>query len=351
MSLSTVLASLNRPPLVVATGALIAGGVPFLVPAASLGVLQAANLFSFAVNVAAVSVPGRLDGQRDAQMRRGDLNPKGGAGAAGTGGGGFGANPPTVGSSSTESTPLGGGPTRDNDDTGGLAGLRARSLVQPSGWAFSIWGLIYMGEAAFCAAQFVDATHLPSVLPHVTGPFVAANLFQSLWCASFRPGYDAGWHRYVSVAMLGGTAYSLSCVPLAADVAGGGDAAAAALSWCLLPLAVHFGWTTAATLVNLNSSVAAAEPERVSDSALVALGHGSAVLATGLGVGLTSFGLVPPAYGLTVAWALLAVASNPVLAGSSGTDTWRAGAAVQRTLCYAGSALCVAASALALMGK
>jgi hypothetical protein len=91
--------------------------------------------------------------------------------------------------------------------------------------------------------------------------------------------------------------------------------------------------------------------EAVSESTLVAAGHASAVLATALGVALTVLGGVPhPAYELTVAWALLAVASNPVLNSpepwerQQRTNTWHTGARIQRVLCYAGSALCFAAS-------
>lgn len=314
MSLSA-LSSLNKPPLVLVTGVIIAAGAPLIpVGARSLGMLQAANVISFIVNVASVSVPGRLDGaQQDAQVKQGILNP-----------------------SSAESSPLTA--TRSSNDD---RSRRLRSFVQPSGWAFSIWGLVYIGEAAFCVAQFVDTTQVPALLPQVTVPFVAANLIQSLWCASFRPSYNAGWHKYVSASMLAGTALSLSQMPADAVLS----------SWYLFPLVIHFGWTTAATLVNLNSSVAA--EEKVPETLLVGLGHGSAVVATGLGVSLTSMALVTPAYGFTIAWALLAVASNRTLSPESqrSTSVLKTGAKVQRILCYAGSALCAAASVYSLVSS
>ncbi|KAL3922995.1 MAG: hypothetical protein SGILL_001908 [Bacillariaceae sp.] len=319
-ALSTILASLNKPPLVLASGLALAGGLSNITvgPAVSLGLLQSANLLAFGINIAAVSVPGRLDGQQDERMRKGDMNP--------------------TNSSSNEGTPL---QSSDNNNNNNLPEqLRLRSLVLPAGWAFSIWGAIYLGEATFCLAQLLDGSGLPTILPQITPAFVAANLTQSLWCASFRDSYNEGWKKYVSVAMLGGTAYSLSTMlPTVMALDGG-------VSWYFVPLMMHFGWTTAATLVNLNGSVAM--EESVKDRTLVALGHGSAVLATGLGAGLTVFGIAPPAYAFTIAWALLAVGSNTPKKQRE-SEVLKTASVVQRTLCYIGSALCVAASAFAMV--
>ena len=218
--------------------------------------------------------------------------------------------------------------------------------MNPSGWAFAIWGPIYIGEAAFVAAQALatETSALVGVLPQVTAPFVAANLLQSLWCASFRPNYSDGWKKWVSVAMLGGTAYSLSYVHAI------GAAASGVSMWWLLPMTVHFGWTTAATLVNLNGSIAM--QESTSDSTLVAAGHASALAAATLGVGIT-LAQASPAYGLTVAWALAACADGMTKrlvhdGGASQQNTsnesLQTGAKVQRLLCWAGSAACVGAS-------
>jgi len=293
---------MNKPPIVAAVGAVIAGGFP-LIPALPIGVLQVANVIAFATNVAAVSVPGRLDGEQDQKMRQGDVNP--------------------------ESSPLVSGPSDP------LA-LRQRTLVLPAGWAFSIWGPIYLGEATFCVAQFIDSTNLAASLPQATVPFVAANLLQALWCASFRPSFNEGWHKYVSCAMLGGTAYALSFIP-------------ADQSWYYLPMAVHFGWTTAATLVNVNGSMAMSR--NVSDTALVAAGHSSAVLATLLGVGVTVFEWSTPAYGLTVAWALAAVANGIKVERHERdwTPALQSGARVQKTLCWIGSAICASTAAFYLL--
>jgi hypothetical protein len=302
------LSSLNSPPLVATAGAVIVAGLPYVqVGGISMMALQIANIVAFLTNTAAVSVPGRMDGDQDARMRSGDLNP----------------NP---------STPLVGA----NNNNNIVQASRDRTLVAPAGWAFAIWAPIYLGEAVFCGAQFWDPT-VAAALPALTVPFVAANLTQSLWCASFRTSYSQGWHKYVSVFMLGGTAYSLSHVPFAATA-----------SPYLIPLAMHFGWTTAATLVNFNGSLAMTQG--VSERSLVAAGHLSAVLATALGV-LVTVTQPLPAYGFTVAWALAACSNgmrikpeDPSVSSALGT-----GAKVQQVLLLGGSLVSAGAAIFSLL--
>ncbi|CAB9516102.1 expressed unknown protein [Seminavis robusta] len=296
--------SLNSPPLVAAAGAVIVAGLPFVqVGAVSMAALKVANIVAFVTNTTAVSIPGRMDGDQDARMRQGDMNPH------------------------DESTPL----NNNNNIV-----QRNRTLVAPAGWAFAIWGPIYLGEAIFCGAQFWDPT-MTAAVPSMTAPFVAANLTQSLWCASFRSSYSQGWHKYISVFMLGGTAFSLSQVPFA-DIA----------SPYMIPLTMHFGWTTAATLVNLNGSLAMGD--NTSERTIIAAGHLSAVVATALGIGITVTQTLP-VYGFTVAWALAACSSGMKVKPDdpSASSTLKAGAKVQQILLLAGSVLSAGASIYTLL--
>jgi len=280
------LQNLNSPPLVAMAGASIAIGLPILgaaisSSALSLPLLKALNAAAFATNVIAVSIPGRLDGQQDDEMRKGNPNP---------------TDPNATTSSKKEDSPLVG----EEESSPAYSLNNSRTLINPSGWAFAIWGPIYLGEAAFVTAQiFASDAATMALLPQITAPFVAANLFQSLWCASFRPSYGEGWNKYISVAMLGCTAYSLSLVHSAGSAVMAADPSM--LSYFLVPLTMHFGWASAATLVNLNGSLAS--DKSASPRSLIALGSSSALLATALGVGLT-ISQSAPTYGLTLAWAL-----------------------------------------------
>lgn len=333
-----LLSSLNSPSLVTATGAAILGiGIPFgtqVVAATSIGILKLLNCIGYAINVGAVSIPGRIDGQQDEMMRQGNFNP----------------NKPNAPASNSEQTKLVSKEEEEKEESKLqsttyseiYSPARGRTLVRPSGWAFAIWGPIYLGELLFCCAQFapsVVSAPLDAVLPGITTPFVVACLMQSLWCASFRPSYSVGtWQKYVSVFALAGTAYSLSLVHAITSIT-------PEVSLYLLPLTMHFGWTTAATLVNINGSIAM--NESTSDSTIIAVGHSSAVIGTVLGVGITLLRL-SPVYGFTLAWALAACADGMRLRKQLHTDTTsnllNNGMQVQQTLCYTGSILCVMAA-------
>lgn len=199
------------PSLVTLAGVATMAGLPALdaiLSSTSLAALKFINTAAFALNVGAVSVPGRLDGQQDDEMRKGELNPSK-PDASGTASGVYGQN-------------------------------RSRTLVDPSGWAFAIWGPIYLGEAAFVATQLLSS-HADAVLPGMAAPFAAANILQSLWCASFRPSYlGDGMKKYISAGMLAGTAYSLSLVVDAGNAAAAANPAFQA--WMLTPFVMHFGW-------------------------------------------------------------------------------------------------------------
>mmetsp|Transcript_11731 Transcript_11731/g.25319 ORF Transcript_11731/g.25319 Transcript_11731/m.25319 type:complete len:335 (+) Transcript_11731:138-1142(+) len=329
------LKNLNSPPLVAIAGAGIAVGLPMLEAAlsssASLTLLKSLNAAAFATNVIAVSLPGRLDGPQDDEMRSGNLNPK--------------KPNDATSSAKKEDTFLVDKGESSSSSSAGYMLNRSRTLVNPSGWAFAIWGPIYLGEAAFVTAQFLASDAAAStLLPQITAPFVAANIFQSLWCASFRPSYGEGWKKYVSAGMLAGTACSLSLVHSAGSAVADGST----LSHLLLPLTMHFGWTTAATLVNLNGSLAS--DESASPRSLIALGHSSALAATALGVGLT-LSWSAPTYGLTLAWALAACADGmtkriPAQSPVEEETLAKAGT-VQKNLCWTGSFACAVAAAYA----
>ena len=338
------------PTLVAATGGVILAGLPFAKTyfsgTASLALLQGVNVAAFALNCWAVSVPGRIDGPQDQTMRRGDLNP----------------HKPTDAPTTTTTTRQQQQQQDNNNETTPLATTtdasstsydntyspaRGRTMVSPSGWAFSIWGPIYVGEAVFCAAQLLvpQSSGLATILPQVTAPLVAAHLFQTLWCASFRPSYQ-DWASYISPLMLAGTAFSLSQVHAVAMAAAAAAPPSSSCCWWLWPMTLHFGWTTAATLVNLNGSIAMDSSNNNTDRIVTAAGHASAVVATALGVGVT-LAQMSPTYGGTVAWALAACADGMRKraaafdsSSSSSSSSMKTAVSVQEKLCWAGAGAC-----------
>lgn len=259
--------------------------------------------------------------------------------------------------------------TNKNEETDELiavADSRSRTLVAPAGWAFAIWGPIFLGELVFVASQVLlpASAAVTATVQRASGGFLMSQIMQTLWTTAFRPKYK-GKYVYVSGALLSGIAFSLS----RAHAAFTSDAAAASYNskdyWLyFLPMTVHFGWTTAASLVNWNGSLAS--DKRVGAKMLAAVGHVSVVLATVLGVGVT-LTRKAPVFGLVIAWALSACASGMTKrldpSTTSNTNNFGYfnnpnsddenqagiyGARTQKWLCMAGACLSAAASPIAL---
>jgi hypothetical protein len=203
--------------------------------------------------------------------------------------------------------------------------------------AFSIWGPIFLGELILVTHQlFVepDQAIIP-MLKSASIPLISANIFQSLWCAAFRPKYKDGWMA-ISTFFLASTAFSLSKVH---------NSFLGLKGWEYMiygfPTTLHFGWTTA-TLVNLNGAIAM--HDRSSAKLLAWIAHLSVLAATALGVVVT-ISRKTPVYGGVICWALSAVADgmNKRISATKGdTENDRKGilgASSQRKLSYFGAVL------------
>jgi hypothetical protein len=363
--------SWNQPILVAASGVAAAALLPVLerrgqLPLSSLQLLQVA---AYAVNVWATAQPGRLDGQMAVQMA---------------------AAPPQQQQEDASRSKKNQGGKKTDDDTNKKekktsadiidpavaaisTGRHGRTLLIPKGWAFIIWAPIFMGEllhvATSCLLTSSSAAAGTIRLLQRTAPgFVIAQLFQSLWAASFRPKYK-GLSSFISFAMLSGIAISLNGphAAIAASAAHAHDNNNVFLNlqtYLLhgLPITLHFGWTTAASLVNLNGCYAMMADS--SDKWLTAVGHASVVVATALGVAVT-LSRQAPVYGGVICWALLACAdgmadrlkssSVPVVqqqgGGQSSSTTAVAPARVQQWLCWVGAGIVAAASIVATAAR
>ncbi|CAM9686191.1 unnamed protein product, partial [Pylaiella littoralis] len=236
------------------SGALVSWGLPYLKP------WQALTLVSFGINTLAVSSGGRIDG-----------------------------------------------PEPDNPEDAQLPLVR---YFMPAGWAFAIWGPIFLGETALAAYQALPLDSVAAATGWLTrlSPWLAsAFLVQSCWCLSFREwARDAGL-LWFPAALLGGTAV---CLGGAHHVVRGALAAGSmsTLQYGLvhLPVSLHFGWVSCASLVNFNNYIATLA---YSDKKKLNFSLASVVAAVGLGVAVTG-STGDPVYAGVVAWALSAVASE-----------------------------------------
>ena len=179
----------------------------------------------------------------------------------------------------------------------------------PSAYAFAIWAPIFLGELLLTFYQLGSGRLAPQLQPFLAKlapPLAQAFTAQSLWCVAFRPW--VGRMQFVPSALLALTALGLSRVHTVLREA---VAAGVMRPWDYvivhLPLSLHFGWITAATLVNLNGWFAVSPRLRTGDKLGLALASINIAVTLGSQVTLASG---DPVIALVVAWALYAVADD-----------------------------------------
>ena len=177
------------------------------------------------------------------------------------------------------------------------------NLFTPSGWAFIIWAPIFLGE-------WLMMLYLTSGLPGTmaigaaTAPgWIAATAAQVAWCAAFRPsvcGPSMLWLPAVLLAITGGW---LGVSHRAIRSQAYGTVANALVRW---PVTLHFGWISAASLVNLNNWLARRGTSLGLKEAVAKGSVAAAVVAAAYVTASTR----DPVYPLVIAWALAAVAAD-----------------------------------------
>lgn len=289
MTVSTALSAINTPLVTGSIGLAAAATLPTLERFCvhghiALPVLKLLNLAAFALSFYATGQPGRLDGaaSRTKDENNGDMN---GADVV----------------------------------TEFMSIRRGGTLVAPAGWAFAIWAPIFLGELVFTLSSLWAIQHgstlAVGLLQKASAGFAMAQIFQVLWASTFRPKYFLGFgdtdkkRRIVSTcmsaSMLTGIAASLNRAHMAYTSRGPIGSAVDYLVF-MLPISLHFGWTTAAALVNWNGNLAV-----LSDNPKVVAVAGwvSAIAATGVGVWV-ALSRSAPVYAGVISWALAACADG-----------------------------------------
>ena len=232
------------------------------------------------------------------------------------------------------------------DSEGHMTKLPWPTLFSPAGFAFAIWGLIYVGELVGLAvvlsavgADTIGGAAVERAVRASNTAWLAANCAQALWCVAFRPwALELLW---LPALLLGTSALCLLYAQRRLLTAVGETpvppAALAALAW---PRSLHLGWLLAAALVNLNAWVgklavgpAAALAVAITTLAGAALA-GSALLRARL-----------PVATLALSWALFAASKGTPV----GADAAALGAPTLAGLAYAEAALAAAAAAWAVL--
>ena len=160
--------------------------------------------------------------------------------------------------------------------------------ILPAGYAFAIWGLIYLWLVLHAGFGLWKRAPDPA-WDGVRAPLILSLAVGAVWL--FVAVRDPVWASVLIAVMLGGALAALLRAPAAPD------------RWLLLaPLAIYAGWLSAATGVSLGVLLAGFGWLSDTASAVVML---SVVLALAVTVQLR-LGRAPE-YALTVVWALVAV--------------------------------------------
>lgn len=137
--------------------------------------------------------------------------------------------------------PLGG-------QTTGEISAKYPSLFTPAGYVFSIWGLIYLGLAAFVVWQALPAQRSNQRLADIRIPFLASCACNAIWI--FMWHYDL---LFMSLVLMLGILVSLIQIYRKLNI--GLSDAPAAERWIVnLPFSIYAGWITVATIANISAA-------------------------------------------------------------------------------------------------
>ena len=140
------------------------------------------------------------------------------------------------------------------------------TVITPPGWAFAIWGLIFMWEGVACVAQMVSLGPLPGLYePIVDAKFAAwwclACLVQCCWSVSFCHSIPLSAFFLASIfaALVGLQQTSLRKLEELPPMEGGSARGRRLAAYLLFvaPFSVHLGWVTAASALNVNLAAVA----------------------------------------------------------------------------------------------
>jgi translocator protein len=186
------------------------------------------------------------------------------------------------------------------DDVGTISD-RYDSAVDPAGYAFSIWGLIYLASLVLAVYQAAATRRDDPRLQRLRVPLLCAFALNGLWIVSFQQ------EQFVlaQVIIVGLTA---ALAVAYAGLAGAGRPRSRAERWLVYAtVGLYLGWATVATVAGASTTLLALG---VDDLLLPAAPWGVVlmVVAAAVVAGVTAAGPPEPGFPLAGAWALAAIA-------------------------------------------
>jgi benzodiazapine receptor len=189
-------------------------------------------------------------------------------------------------------------------------------LVVPAGYVFSIWGLIYLGLAAFTVYQALPSLRADPLLRRLG------------WLPALTGALNVAWillwhHEAFVLTVPVMVALLATLVTIEATLRGGGRTHAGAERWAVaVPYSIYAGWITVATIANVAAALASVG---FTGSGIDPTVIASAVLLVGLAIATAMVARFrDPAYGCVIVWAYAGIVVKesgtplvPFVAGAS----------------------------------
>jgi hypothetical protein len=192
-----------------------------------------------------------------------------------------------------------GGTGYINNTTVGDISDKYPTLVTPSGYAFSIWSLIYLGLILFSVYQALPSQTLNRYFLRIRTVYIANCVANCAWIYFWLN--EQIWLTAATIFVMLATLVFINVNLKGAN--------SHAETWLArLPFSIYFGWITVATILNTTVALTFSGVETTNTTATV-LACVLIIAATVLGV-LIRLKLLIGAYALTVAWALTGIAVN-----------------------------------------
>jgi translocator protein len=119
---------------------------------------------------------------------------------------------------------------------------RYSTLFTPAGYAFSIWGIIYLSFIIYAIYQLLPVQRLNPLYDKLAGPIISINVMAALWIVIFTNHYIIP-SVFIILCMLalGAMLYSIVNTRKKRNT-----------FWIKFPFRVFLGWITVATIANIS---------------------------------------------------------------------------------------------------
>jgi hypothetical protein len=173
-------------------------------------------------------------------------------------------------------------------------------LVTPANYAFSIWGVIYLGLIAFGIYQVLPSQRYNPRLRLLRAPIFWASVFQMIWVFLFQ--FQRFWF---SVPFMLGILLSL-VIAFRRSYAQENRLSRREKWFTRIPISIYFGWISVATVVNVASALYAYNWDGFDISPIIWTVIMS-LIAAAIAVVIALF-YRNVAFPLVIVWALVAIA-------------------------------------------